>query len=136
MQLTTPYSGCGKIEMDLFDKSQHSWRSCALTHMLSLAPVREITGPEGIELCRLGVGLMWVKPDCSSYPLQCVHIVFSFSSDVLELLCWELGLPERLFHPWVIVLKQCSLGPPGPWPKGTRDRSRPLRGPQPGLRPV
>lgn len=46
----------------------------------------------------------------------------------LKLLCWNSGLPQRLSHSQVIVLRQCSPGAPGPWPKWTGDSSQATAG--------
>ena len=77
---------------------------CSLTHSLPCAG--EITSKRrslGPNLCHLGGGVMEVKSNCSSDPLQWIQIDFFFFfcyTNVLALL-WKFGFPQRISHPWV-----------------------------------
>lgn len=76
---------------------ERKWASLAAkvksgtAHRLSPPFMGEITDPAGLSghwAGRLGGGMVWVKWNCSLHPRQCIQTQISFSSVVLELLCW------------------------------------------------
>lgn len=86
-------------QMDLLGNVLHSWSSQALT-LLSLLPLKEILSWEGLSW-------HWAVPyDMSKLKLFFLPSSVYLFSDLLlqrELLYWTSELPQKYFHPWVVV---------------------------------
>lgn len=107
MQFTTHCSQWGENEVSLFCSIPHIWGGQTLIHMLSLSPMREIMGSEGLSwywalppwgrgvVCKgkLFLLLSSMRPILDVFCSKCV----------LELLHWCPGLPRRHSCPWAIV---------------------------------
>ena len=109
----THSSAWDKREKGLFGSVLHSQRRWVLTNMFSFSQMGEIMRRVSLPLkyAACGGGVMQVKSNCSSYPLQCIQSWITFcSNSVLELLCWTPGLKQRFSHLWLIVKLVLSRG--------------------------
>lgn len=92
---TPQYSGWGEKAMGLSSSISHNGRIQRLIHKLSLFPVGETIGPEGL----LGTQLLTLEGADMNKVKLFLDLRFFFPSLEPELLCWILRLPQSHSHP-------------------------------------